>query len=67
MLNSPKSSAEPEVLAGRVTEFVRVGDTVRRPPTESSASVQQLLTHLENAGFDGASRFFGTEPDGSMV
>ena len=66
----PDSSApipEPVALAGRVTEFVRIGDTVRRPPTGSSASVRQLLTHLEHAGFDGAPRFLGTETDGSMV
>ena len=31
------------------------------------ASVQQLLIHLEQAGFDGAPRFLGTEPDGSIV
>ena len=54
-------------MAGRVTEFVRVGDTVRRPATESSASVRQLLVHLERAGFDGAPRFLGAEPDGSIV
>ena len=54
-------------MAGRVTEFVRVGDTVRRPATESSASVRQLLVHLERAGFDGAPRFLGAELDGSIV
>ena len=40
---------------------------MRRPATESSASVQQLLAHLEHASFDGAPRFLGAEPDGSMV
>ena len=60
-------TSEPEPKAGRVTEFVKIGDTVRRPPTGSSASVRQLLTHLEEAGFDGAPRFLDTEPDGSMV
>ncbi len=54
-------------MAGRVTQFVRVGDTVRRPATESSASVRQLLVHLERAGFDGAPRFLGAESDGSIV
>ncbi|MXV88213.1 MAG: phosphotransferase [Acidimicrobiales bacterium] len=67
MSDGPVSTPEPERLAGRVTEFVRIGDTVRRPATESSASVQQLLIHLEQAGFDGAPRFLGTEPDGSIV
>ena len=54
-------------MAGRVTEFVRVGDTVRRPATESSASVRQLLVHLERAGFDGAPRFLDAESDGLIV
>ncbi len=54
-------------MAGGVTEFVRVGNTVRRPATESSASVQQLLLHLERAGFDGAARFLDAESDGSIV
>ena len=55
------------MLTGRVTEFVKIGDTARRPATESSASVRQLLEHLEHAGFDGAPRFLGAEPDGSIV
>ena len=67
MHDSPAATPETEALTGRVTEFVGIGDTVRRPATESSASVRQLLTHLEHAGFDGAPHFFGTEPDGSMV
>lgn len=44
-----------------------VGDTVRRRATGSSASVQQLLTHVAEAGFGGAPRCLGTGPDGSMV
>lgn len=63
----PESDPELEVVAGRVTEFVRVGDTVRRPATGSSASVRQLLVHFEEAGYDGAPRYLGSEPDGSMV
>ncbi|WP_420622646.1 hypothetical protein [Candidatus Poriferisodalis sp.] len=67
MQGSPDATPEPEAIAGRVTEFVKVGDTVRRPATESSASVQQLLTHLEHAGFAGAPRFIAAESDGSIV
>ncbi|WP_423916962.1 hypothetical protein [Candidatus Poriferisodalis sp.] len=63
----PEPTPEPEPKAGRVTEFVKVGDTVRRPATESSVSVRQLLVHLEHGGFDGAPRFLGAEPDGSIV
>ena len=52
------------VEVGRVTEFVRVDDTVRRPPTGSSASVRQLLTHLEEAGFEEGPR---AVPAGQVV
>ena len=65
--SSPEATPEPEELAGRVIEFVRVGDTVRCPPTSSSASVRRLLANLEEAGFGGAPRYLGTEPGGSMV
>ncbi|WP_423916856.1 phosphotransferase [Candidatus Poriferisodalis sp.] len=64
---NPALTPEPEALVGRVTEFVRVADTVRRPATESSVSVRRLLTHLVHTGFDGAPRFLSTEPDGSIV
>ena len=37
---NPDATPETEALADRVTEFVRVGDTVRRPATESSATVR---------------------------
>ena len=58
---------EGEALAGRVTEFTRVGDTVRRPATANTASMRQLLLHLELAGFDGAPRVLGSEPGGGVV
>jgi len=58
---------ESEAHASSVTEFVKIGDTVRRPPTDSSESVRQLLVHLAHACFDGAPRFLGAEPNGSMV
>src|SRR4051812_26062211 len=44
---------------------VRVGDTVRRPP--SPAAVQSLLRHLESVGFDGAPRHLGTDEHGREV
>ena len=44
------------MVAGRVTEFVRAGDEVLRPPTGSSESVKHLLMHLEKYGFEGAPR-----------
>ena len=58
---------EGETLAGRVTEFVRVGDTVRRPATANTESMRQVLTHLERSGFEGAPRVVGAGSDGGLV
>ena len=55
------------MISGRVTEFVRLGDTVRRPATGSTESMRQLLVHLERSGFEGAPRVVNSEPDGSVV
>lgn len=60
-------AGEAEVLAGRVTEFVRVGDTVLRPASANTESMRQLLVHLERSGFAGAPRVVGTQPDGGAV
>jgi hypothetical protein len=45
---------------GRV---VRVGDTVRRPQSNTSPATHALLRHLEAVGFDGAPRFLGVDSD----
>lgn len=58
---------EGEVLAGRVTEFVRVGDTVLRPASANTESTRQLLLHLEESGFTGAPRVVGSQPDGGIA
>ena len=58
---------EKETLAGRVTEFVRIGNTVHRPATANSESVRQLLRHLERSGFGGTPRVVGSGPDGGVV
>lgn len=50
--------------AGLVT---RVGDTVRRPRSASSAAVHALLEHLERVGFDGAPRLLGCDERGREV
>jgi hypothetical protein len=56
---------EIPLLGGDVTEgLVRVGDTVRRPPGERAELVQDLLLHLEKAGFEGAPRFLGIDSAG---
>ena len=67
MVGDEVGTGEDEALAGRVTEFIRIGDTVRRPATANTESMRQLLVHLERAGFDGASRVVGSEPGGSLV
>lgn len=53
---------------GRVTQgVVRIGDTVRRPPTANSEFVSRLLQHLAAAGFDGAPASLGTDEQGRDV
>jgi Ser/Thr protein kinase RdoA (MazF antagonist) len=46
---------------------VRVADTVRRPPTDSSAFVASLLTHLERHGYPGSPRHLGSDEKGRDV
>ena len=48
-------------------EVVRIGDTVRRPPRESTRAVRALLLHLERVGFDGAPRYLDTDQQGREV
>lgn len=42
-------------------QVVRIGDTVRRPLTPWSASVHQLLLHLEAVGYPYSPRFLGID------
>ncbi len=46
---------------------MRVGSTVRRPPTSSSVAVDALLRHLEEVGYAGAPRSFGFDERGRHV
>ncbi|HEX3712500.1 MAG TPA: phosphotransferase [Trebonia sp.] len=46
---------------------VRVGDTVRRPAGPWTPAVHALLTHLHEAGFDGAPRPLGLDERGREV
>ena len=56
------------LLGGDVTEgVVRIGDTVRRPPSRSSPMIARLLRHLQEVGFDGAPRHLGTDRQGRDV
>jgi hypothetical protein len=50
--------------AGRVT---RIGNTVRRPRRPTSEATEALLDHLEQAGFDGAPRYLGSDERGREV
>jgi Ser/Thr protein kinase RdoA (MazF antagonist) len=53
---------EVPLTGGRVTAgVVRVGDTVRRPPTRNSPFVRQLLAHFEAAGVSCVPRFLGID------
>jgi Ser/Thr protein kinase RdoA (MazF antagonist) len=59
---------EVPVLGGNVAVgLVRIGTTVRRPATSSSTSVDALLQHLENAGFEGAPKALGYDEQGRQI
>ena len=59
---------EIELPAGDVTVgVVRIGDTVRRPPTEASEAVAAYLGHLVAVGFEGVPRFLGRDLHGRDV
>jgi aminoglycoside phosphotransferase (APT) family kinase protein len=59
---------EVPLSGGRVTPgVVRVGRTVRRPATASSAFVAQLLGELGRQGFTGAPRHLGFDEAGREV
>ena len=56
---------ETPLSGGRWTAgVVRVGDTVRRRPSPSSAFVADLLGHVHRAGFDGCPRYLGRDDVG---
>jgi Ser/Thr protein kinase RdoA (MazF antagonist) len=56
------------LLGGDVSDgVVRVGATVRRPPTAASAMVRRVLEHLESTGFDGVPRWLGQDALGRHV
>jgi hypothetical protein len=58
---------EEEVLYGGVANagaVVRIGPHVLRPANPYSASIHRFLAALADAGFDGAPRPVGFEPDG---
>ncbi|MET7729852.1 phosphotransferase [Streptomyces sp. NPDC005402] len=59
---------EESVLGGgAVNEVVRIGETVRRPRSERSAFVRELLALFESAGWRGAPRFLGVDELGREI
>ncbi|MHB2028643.1 MAG: phosphotransferase enzyme family protein [Acidimicrobiales bacterium] len=59
---------ELRLSGGNVTSLVvKVGDTVRRPVTTSSTSVDDLLAHLARVGFDSAPRALGYDDTGRQI
>jgi phosphotransferase family enzyme len=59
---------EEHLPAGDITEgLVRIGDTVRRPPTAASEYVAAYLRHLQAVGFAGAPRYLGRDRQGRDV
>jgi hypothetical protein len=65
-----RAFVEPEVplSGGNVSDgIVRVGRTVRRPPSAASSAVHLFLAHLNEVGYDGAPRTYGFDDKGRHV
>jgi aminoglycoside phosphotransferase (APT) family kinase protein len=59
---------EVPLSGGRVAQgVVRVGDTVRRPPTANSDFVRRLLQHFASRGFEAVPKSLGTDDRGRDV
>src|SRR5664280_726533 len=62
------SSVEHVLEGGNVAEAVaRVGSTVRKPATVSTAAVEALLDHFAEVGFSGVPRSLGRDDLGRHV
>ncbi|MUL44297.1 phosphotransferase [Streptomonospora sp. PA3] len=59
--------AEFSMPGGSRSGVVRIGCAVHRPPTARSGFVRALLELFEDAGWDGAPRFLGTDARGRDV
>jgi Ser/Thr protein kinase RdoA (MazF antagonist) len=63
-----ETEIETPLAGGRVTDgVVRVGNTLRRPPTGNSGFVRGLLAHLAANGFDEAPRPLGVDEKGRDI
>lgn len=58
---------EERRLEGGINQVAQVGQTVRRTVGAWSASVHELLEHLEASGLAGAPRFLGIDQDGREI
>ena len=59
---------EQKLTGGNVAaEVIRIGNTIRKSATEATASVEALLIHLEDAGFTGAPKTLGRDPQGRHI
>jgi aminoglycoside phosphotransferase (APT) family kinase protein len=58
---------EVPLPGGFATTVVRVGDTVRRTPSDRAELVHQLLALFEQRGWDGAPRFLGIDARGREI
>jgi hypothetical protein len=67
MKASRGTAGEIALTGGRTLGAVRVADTVRKPARPWTPAVQSVLRHLEAAGFDGAPRALGVDPQGREV
>ncbi|WP_043618942.1 phosphotransferase [Nonomuraea candida] len=56
-----------QLRGGNDAGAVRVDDTVRRPVRAWTASVHELLRHLERKGFQGAPRVLGIDAEGREI
>jgi Ser/Thr protein kinase RdoA (MazF antagonist) len=62
------SSLEHVLEGGNVAEVVvRVGSTVRKPASDTTAAVEALLDHFAEVGFSGAPRSLGRDQLGRHV
>ena len=65
--NSSLAATWVPLFVSATPSAVRVGDTVRRPVGPWTQSVDAVLYHLENVGFEGAPRALGYDERGRQV
>jgi Ser/Thr protein kinase RdoA (MazF antagonist) len=62
------SNLEHRLTGGNVADrVVRIGETIRKPATQATSSVEAFLIHLHDVGFTGAPRSLGRDDQGRHV